>query len=95
MIYEVTFILRTDISEEQQQEIITEVKKILSDGKSSILLEQNWGKKTLAYEIEKQKEGLYRFIRFSTENSQVPQELTTFFRNHRDVVLRFLIIRLD
>jgi len=95
VIYELTFILRTDSSEEQNQEIITEAKKILSDGKSSILLDQNWGKKPLAYEIEKQKEGLYYFTKFSTGNSRVPQELTTFFRNHKDLVLRFLIVRAD
>ncbi|MCD6412929.1 MAG: 30S ribosomal protein S6 [Elusimicrobia bacterium] len=93
MEYETIFVAKPDVSDEQLGEITGEVKKILSDRKSVVLAEQNWGKKTLAYEIEKFNEGVYYYIRFSTSVSRLPNDLSLFFR-HNDFILRFLTVRL-
>ena len=53
----------------------------------------DWGKRKLAYEINKQKEGFYYFIQFNAETS-TPAELESRLRI-TETVLRYLIVRLD
>lgn len=52
-----------------------------------------WGKRRLAYPIEKHKEGYYVLMHFTAE-PHVPQELE---RNYKiaDDIIRFLTIRMD
>jgi len=94
MDYETIFVTQPDVSESEFGEVLGEVKKILSDSKTSIDAEQNWGKKRLAYEIKKNTEGVYYYIKFSSSNSKVPNSLTAFYR-YSAPVLRFLTIKLD
>ena len=53
----------------------------------------DWGKRKLAYEINKQKEGFYYFIQFNAETS-TPAEVESRLRI-TETVLRYLIVRLD
>ena len=52
-----------------------------------------WGKKRLAYEIQKMREGFYYFIQFDA-NADVPAQLEENVRI-MDNVLRFLCVRAD
>ena len=52
-----------------------------------------WGKKQLAYEIQKMKEGYYYFIQFEGETT-VPAELEERLRIE-ETVLRFLCVKQD
>ena len=54
---------------------------------------EEWGKKKLAYEIQKQTEGFYYFIQFEAE-SNVPALVEQDVRI-MDNVLRFLCVRKD
>jgi len=92
--YETIFIVRPDASQEQQDEILKEVKGILSEKKTAVLSEQNWGRKTLAYEIKKNKEGFYYYVKFSSLVSDIPNKLSLFYRRS-EPVLKFLTLRLD
>lgn len=94
MDYETIFVTQPDVSENEFSEVLDEVKKILADNKTTIETEQNWGKKQLAYEIKKNKEGVYYYIKFSSSNSKVPNSLTAFYR-YSVPVLRFLTIKVD
>ncbi|MCD6311164.1 MAG: 30S ribosomal protein S6 [Elusimicrobia bacterium] len=94
MNYETIFIVQPDATQEQQDEILKEVKGILSEKKTVVLSEQNWGRKTLAYEIKKNKEGLYYYIKFSSLMSEIPNKLSLFYR-HNDAILKFMTLKLD
>ena len=52
-----------------------------------------WGKKRLAYEIQKMKEGYYFFIHFDAD-STVPAEIESRIRI-MDNVIRYLCVRQD
>ena len=54
---------------------------------------EEWGKKKLAYEVQKQSEGFYYFIQFEAE-SNVPAIVEQDVRI-MDNVLRFLCVRKD
>ncbi len=94
MNYETIFIVQPDATQEQQDGILKEVKGILSEKKTAVLSEQNWGKKTLAYEIQKNREGFYYYVKFSSLISEIPNKLSLFFRRS-DPVLKFMTLKLD
>ncbi|MBP3215711.1 MAG: 30S ribosomal protein S6, partial [Clostridium sp.] len=52
-----------------------------------------WGKKRLAYEIQKEKEGFYYFIHFEAE-AAAPAEIESRIRI-MEPVLRFLCVKQD
>ncbi len=94
MNYETIFIVQPDATQEQQDEILKDVKGILSEKQTAVLSEQNWGKKTLAYEIKKNKEGFYYYVKFSSLMSEIPNKLSLFYRRS-DPILRFMTLKLD
>ena len=55
---------------------------------------EEWGKKRLAYEIQKQSEAFYYFVHFESENTDCPNELEMQLRI-MDNVLRYLIVKED
>ena len=54
---------------------------------------EDWGKKKLAYEVQKMSEAYYYFIQFEAEPT-VPAEVEQDVRI-MDNVLRFLVVRKD
>ena len=54
----------------------------------------DWGKKRLAYEIQKAKEAFYYFIKFESENSDCSNEVEAHIRIMEPVV-RYLCVKQD
>ena len=54
---------------------------------------EEWGKKKLAYEIQKMHEGFYYFIQFEAD-AECPAEVERHVRI-MDNVLRYLVVRKD
>jgi small subunit ribosomal protein S6 len=69
--YELMLILtpQTAIDDEKKQETL--VKKLLNDQEITNLELEVWGKRTLAYEIKKQTEGIYLIATFEGKQIQV------------------------
>jgi len=60
--YEVIAIIRTDLTEEDIAAIMDRSSNIITERKGVIAKAEKWGKRRLAYEINKQKDGFYFFI---------------------------------
>lgn len=90
--YESIFVVSTLLEEEKIQEIVEKVKSFVE---SSAQLENidEWGKRRLAYEIEKQKEGYYTLLHFSAE-PEFPAELERIYKI-TEGVLKYLILKRD
>ena len=91
--YETIFILDPDLEEEQAQSTLEKVKGIITQTNGEILKVEDWGKRKLAYEVEKKPKGRYILIHFSG----TPALLSELERNFRvmDAVIKFLSVRLD
>ncbi|WP_459129414.1 30S ribosomal protein S6 [Guggenheimella bovis] len=90
--YESIVVFRPDMEDEARVELLEKFKSIIeADGVIESIDE--WGKRRLAYEIEKLTEGYYVLINFEA-NETLPKELE---RNYRisDKVLRYNVIRKD
>ncbi|MCM1984242.1 30S ribosomal protein S6 [Lyngbya confervoides] len=57
--YETMYILRPDLSEEQVDQSITKYQDLLKEHGAEILETQHRGKRRLAYEIQKLRDGIY------------------------------------
>lgn len=89
--YESIFIVKPSISDEDVTKTVTKLEGILKQG-GEYLTTENWGKKKLAYEVNKEKKGLYMLFRFRS-NGTLVDELE---RNYRfdDNVIKFMTIQL-
>ncbi len=68
-LYETLFILKPDLEKEIVEELITKVTTIIETAGTIEKVDQ-WGKRKLAYEIDKKyKEGYYVVVTFKAENS--------------------------
>ncbi|MDP3058504.1 MAG: 30S ribosomal protein S6 [bacterium] len=91
--YETMFILSTDFSRDQITETVERFKAIITNNGGQIDKAVEWGKRRLAYEVKKQREGFYVLINFTAEPG-VEKELERVF-NINEGVIRYLIIRLE
>jgi small subunit ribosomal protein S6 len=90
--YETTLVVRPDIGGDAVELLLDKVREIIKGGSGKLLAINHWGKKKLAYEIEKQARGIYVHTHYLGKNTLVSE----LERNLRisDQVLRFLTIRL-
>lgn len=91
--YETMFILNTGLSKEQLPERVERFTTVITSNGGQLDKVSDWGKRRLAYEVNKQREGYYFLVNFTAEPT-VAKELERIFRISEDVV-RYLIVRLD
>jgi len=91
--YELIFILKPDMVEEQLETTVENVKKFIA-GKGGVISDvQKWGKRRLAYPIKHSGEGHYILLKFQSKPGS-NRELETSLRISEDV-LRHLLIKVD
>lgn len=91
--YELCVVISAKIEDEARAAVLERVKDYVVRAGGEITDIDEWGKKKLAYEIQKMSEGFYYFIQFDA-NPEVPAELEQNVRI-MDHVLRFLVVRKD
>lgn len=91
--YETVFIMTPVLSDQQMKEAVEKFEKVLTDNGASIVNEEIWGLRKLAYPIQKKSTGFYSLVEFDGDPSIVKKLETAFRRDER--VLRFLVFRLD
>ncbi|MFD2615277.1 30S ribosomal protein S6 [Paenibacillus gansuensis] len=87
--YEVMYIIRTDIEQEAVQSTVEKFQGIITNNGGEITKHDVMGKRRLAYEIEKFRDGVYVLVNFTAEPSVV-SELERVMKIS-DEVIRYLI----
>jgi small subunit ribosomal protein S6 len=90
--YELALVFKP-LDDEAYKEELEKVQALLTRFGASVDKVDEWGKRRLAYEIQKINEGIYCFITFLAE-AEVPVEIESRLRIAENV-LRYLIIRAD
>ena len=88
--YETIFILHPSLDEEAVKANVEKFKGVIENNGGEIENVDAWGKRKLAYEIQKVGEGHYTLINFNS-NPELPKELDRVFRI-TDSVIRHIII---
>ncbi|NLK74044.1 MAG: 30S ribosomal protein S6 [Clostridiales bacterium] len=91
--YEFALVVNAKIEDEARLATLEQVKEIITRFGGSITNVEDNGKKKLAYEIQKMREGYYYFIQFDAD-STVPAEIEQRVRIMENVI-RYLCIRRD
>ena len=92
-LYEHVMIARQDLSNTQAEALIEHFGAVLADNGGTLVDNEYWGVKTMAYKINKNRKGHYAFLRTDAPASAV-QEMERLMRLHDDV-MRVLTIKVD
>lgn len=92
--YEVVVILAPTLTEEEVDQSIETFQKIAEEKKAQIANVDNWGKRKLAYPINKHNEGIYIILTLEEPAAESVAELERRFKAMESVI-RFLTIRVD
>ena len=92
-LYEHVFISRQDLSNTQAEALIEEFSTVLSENGGSVVEQEYWGVKTMAYKVNKNRKGHYAFLKTDAPSAAV-QEMERLMRLHEDV-MRVLTIKVD
>src|SRR3954447_11255552 len=90
--YEVLFILTPQVPEEEATNLVGEFKRIAEGTGAKLAHEEAWGRRRLAYPIQKFHEGNYHLFVFESDGSLA--ELDRRMKNS-DRILRHMIVRTD
>lgn len=91
--YELAVVISAKIEDDERVATLEKVKAYIDRFGGTITNIDEWGKKRLAYEIQKMKEGFYYFIQFDAVPT-APAEVESRIRI-MDNVLRYLCVRQD
>ena len=91
--YELALVVSAKIEDEARTAVVEKVKNYITRFGGSVTGVDEWGKKRLAYDIQKMREGFYYFIQFESD-ATCPAEVENRVRIMENVI-RFLCIRQD
>ena len=89
--YELTVVVNAKIEDDARVATVEKVKEYVARYGGTITNVDEWGKKRLADEIQKMKEGFYYFIQFEAD-ATAPAEIERHVRIMENVI-RYLCVR--
>ena len=89
--YELAVVVNAKIEDDARAAVIEKVQAYITRFGGQVSDVDEWGKKRLAYEIQKMREGYYYFIHFEAD-ATAPAEIESRLRI-MDNVLRYLCVR--
>jgi small subunit ribosomal protein S6 len=93
--YELVFIADPRLSDEETVALADEYRAMITaDGSASVTKEESWGKRKLAYPIQKFHEGRYHLYYVEADAKNPLPEVEQRLRQN-DKVLRHLVVRTD
>ena len=92
--YEMVFLVDPRLADEEVAALSGEYKEMLTELGATVTNEESWGKRRLAYPINKLNEGRYMLYRITVEGENPFPEVERRMEQN-DRVLRYLTVRLD
>ena len=92
-IYETTFIVNATLDDAQIDAVIEKVKEVIVKNGGDVRSLEKWGRKRLAYTVDKKNNGFYAFFEF-----KIPGDLIAKMDRHYQLdeqIIRYLTIQLD
>jgi small subunit ribosomal protein S6 len=91
--YETIFIASPTLTDEQSDELVKMYEGIIAEQGGELLKTDKWGRKKLAYEVQKFSEGYYTLFEMNAGPTLI-SELERRFRNN-DAVIKYMSVRMD
>lgn len=91
-IYENIIILNSNISDEEAEAAVARIKDLVASQGGEVLKVDVWGRRKLAYEIKRQKKGLYVLFYYKAPSSAI-KKLEEFYKVF-ETVLKYMVLKL-
>ena len=89
--YELALVVNAKIEDDAREAVVEKAKNYVTRYGGTITEVEEWGKKRLAYEVQKMREGFYYFIQFEAD-ATCPAEVERHVRI-MDTALRYLVVK--
>lgn len=91
--YELIYIVQPEATDEERQKVADRVRDVIGRFEGTILQDEDWGKRKLAYEIRKFNKGYYQYFVFAA----YPGTTQEIERNLRmlDACIRYMTVKLE
>ncbi|MBP7139707.1 MAG: 30S ribosomal protein S6 [Caldisericia bacterium] len=91
--YEMMVIFKPNLSDEDLKNEEEKIKNLILESGGEFINSNLWGKRKLAYQIEKQSEGIYYLFYFRIPQNKLTEFKTTLKLNMN--ILRFMILKME
>lgn len=91
--YELALVVNAKVEDDVRAAVVEKAKGYITRYNGNITEVEEWGKKKLAYEIQKMREGYYYFIQFDA-SAECPAEIERRVRI-MEPVMRYLCVKQD
>lgn len=91
--YETAFLIAPNLAEDETEELIQQMAEIVTKKKGKMVDLDKWGKRKLAYQIQKFDAAFYVFFRYTGE-PDIPMELERRFKQ-TESILRYLTVVME
>ena len=91
--YELVVVLSSNLEDDERSAAMAKVSEYITRFGGTVTKVDEWGKKTLAYEIQKMTEAFYNVVSFEAPE-EAPAQIEAKVRIMEQVI-RFLIVKLD
>jgi small subunit ribosomal protein S6 len=92
-IYEELFIVQPEATDEEVDQVVEQASAVVTNAGGTIDKVDKWGKRRLAYRVDKHRDGFYVLLQF-TASPETVRELERRLRVS-DAVIKFLTVRID
>jgi small subunit ribosomal protein S6 len=92
-LYDIVVLVTPDLNDEEATKLVADYRKLLSDGGGQIARDESWGKRRLAFSIQRKKEAYYHHFQVSATPALVAEAERRLRLS--DQVLRHLAVRAD
>ena len=89
--YELALVVNAKNEDEAREAVVEKAKGYVARYGGTVTEVEEWGKKRLAYEVQKMREGFYYFIQFEAD-ATCPAEVERHVRI-MDNVMRYLVVK--
>ena len=89
--YELALVVNAKFEDEAREAVVEKAKSYVARYGGTVTEVEEWGKKRLAYEVQKMREGFYYFIQFEAD-ATCPAEVERHVRI-MDNVMRYLVVK--
>src|SRR3954452_13926443 len=93
--YELMLVVDPRVADEEVVTMMQDYKNMITAGGSQITGEENWGRRKLAYPINKVNEGKYVLLYISSEAGKTALPEVEHRMRQNDRILRYLTVRAD
>jgi small subunit ribosomal protein S6 len=92
-LYETAFLIAANLAEDETEQLIQQMAEIVTENNGEMVDIDKWGKRKLAYKIQKFDAAFYVFFHYKSE-ADIPAELERRFKQ-TEAILRFLTVLME